>query len=199
MKGLMQNWPLLVHRLLDHASAWHGERQVVSRSVEGPIHRETYSEMDRRSRALASAVEAKLGLKEGDIVATMAWNTYRHMEIWYGIMSLGAVVHTLNPRLFAEQLDYIINHAGDRWIFVDLTFVPMFEKLQDKLKTVRGFVIMTDRSHMPEATTLKNPICYEELITGGDSTFAWPVLDENTACGLCYTSGHKWLKYLQSR
>jgi acyl-CoA synthetase (AMP-forming)/AMP-acid ligase II len=189
MKALMQDWPLLVHRVLDHASAWHGEREVISRSVEGPIHRETYREMDQRSRALASAVQGKLGVKEGDIIATMAWNTYRHMEIWYGIMSLGAVVHTLNPRLFAEQLIYIVNHAEDQWIFIDLTFVPIFEKLQDKLASVKGFVIMTDRAHMPESTSLKNIVCYEELIADGDASFGWPELDENTACGLCYTSG----------
>jgi acyl-CoA synthetase (AMP-forming)/AMP-acid ligase II len=189
MKGLMQDWPLLVHRVLDHAAQWHGEREIVSRTVEGPIHRQTYRDLDRRSRSLASAAQAKLGIKKGDIVATMAWNGYRHMEIWYGIMSLGAVVHTLNPRLFPEQLNYIINHAEDQWIFLDLTFVPLFEKLQSTLPTVTGYVIMTDRAHMPEATTLKNLVCYEDLIADGDDTFAWPELDENTACGLCYTSG----------
>ena len=189
MKGLMQDWPLLVHRVLDHAARWHGEREIISRSVEGPMHRETYRDLDRRARALASAAQAKLGISQGDIIATMAWNGYRHMEIWYGVMSLGAVVHTLNPRLFAEQLIYIVNHAEDQWIFTDLTFVSLFEKLQDKLPSVKGFVIMTDAAHMPASTTLKNPICYEDLIAQGDTTFAWPVLDENTACGLCYTSG----------
>jgi acyl-CoA synthetase (AMP-forming)/AMP-acid ligase II len=189
MKGLMQDWPLLVHRVLDHAANWHGEREIISRTVEGPIHRQTYRDLDRRSRALGSAAQSRLGLKQGDIIATMAWNGYRHMEIWYGVMSLGAIVHTLNPRLFAEQLIYIINHAEDKWIFTDLTFVPIFEKLQDKLTSVKGFVIMTDAAHMPAGTTLKNPICYEELITAGDAEFAWPELDENTACGLCYTSG----------
>ena len=189
MKGLMQDWPLLVHRVLDHSARWHGEREIISRTVEGPIHRETYRDLDRRSRALASAVQAKLGVKEGDIIATMAWNGYRHMEIWYGIMSLGAVVHTLNPRLFADQLTYIVNHAEDQWIFIDLTFVPLFEKLQATMPSVKGFVIMTDAAHMPASTTLKNPVCYEDLIAQGDATFKWPALDENTACGLCYTSG----------
>jgi acyl-CoA synthetase (AMP-forming)/AMP-acid ligase II len=189
MKGLMQDWPLLVHRVLDHASHWHSEREIVSRSVEGPIHRETYHDLDLRSRALASAARQKLDIKEGQIVATMAWNGYRHIEIWYGIMGLGAVVHTLNPRLFPEQLTYIINHAEDQWIFTDLTFVPIFEKLQEQIPTVKGFVIMTDRAHMPAATTLKNVKCYEELIADGDSSFSWPQIDENTACGLCYTSG----------
>jgi acyl-CoA synthetase (AMP-forming)/AMP-acid ligase II len=189
MKGLMQNWPLLVHRVLDHASHWHGETEVVSRSVEGPIHRETYRELDHRSRALASVARQKLNVKGGDIIATMAWNGYRHMEIWYGIMGLGAVVHTLNPRLFPEQLTYIINHAEDQWVFTDLTFVPLFEKLQVHVPTIKGFIIMTDRAHMPENTTLKNVICYEELIAEGDIAFSWPQFDENTACGLCYTSG----------
>ena len=189
MKGLMQDWSLLVHRVLDHAAQWHGERDIVSRTVEGPIHRQTYRDLDRRARTLASAVQARLGIKPGDIIATMAWNGYRHMEIWYGVMSLGAVVHTLNPRLFADQLVYIINHAEDQWIFTDLTFVPLLEKLQDNLPSVKGFIIMTDAAHMPASTTLKNPICYEDLLVQGDATFAWPEFDENTACGLCYTSG----------
>jgi acyl-CoA synthetase (AMP-forming)/AMP-acid ligase II len=188
MKGLMQDWPLLVHRVLDHAAAWHGEREIISRTVEGHIHRETYRDMDARARALGSAARKQLGLKKGSIIATMAWNGYRHMEIWYGIMSLGAVVHTLNPRLFADQLTYIINHAEDQCIFTDLSFVPLFEKLQATLPKVKGFVIMTDRAHMPD-TGLKNAICYEELVAAGDANFNWPELDENTACGLCYTSG----------
>ena len=189
MKGLMQDWPLLVHRVLDHAARWHGEQEIVSRSVEGPIHRQTYRELDRRSRALASAAKKHLKAKKGSVIATMAWNGYRHMEIWYGLMGMGAVVHTLNPRLFAEQLIYIINHAEDQWIFTDLTFVPIFEKLQDKLPMVKGFVVMTDRAHMPIGTKLRNVICYEEFLGQGDEGFEWPKLDENTACGLCYTSG----------
>ena len=189
MKGLMQDWPLLVHRVLDHAARWHGEQEIVSRTVEGPIHRHTYRDLDRRSRALASAAKKHLKAKKGSVIATMAWNGYRHMEIWYGLMGLGAVVHTLNPRLFAEQLIYIINHAEDQWIFTDLTFVPIFEKLQDKLPKVKGFVVMTDRAHMPVDCKLPNAICYEELLAQGDEGFEWPMLDENTACGLCYTSG----------
>ncbi len=188
MQGLMQDWPLLVHTVLDHASTYHGDREVVSRTVEGPIHRYTYRDMERRSRAMADAAARELGLGRGDVIATMAWNGYRHVEIWYGLMGLGAVVHTLNPRLFPDQICYIVNHAEDRWIFVDLTFVPLLEEMQDKLATVKGFVVMTDRAHMPE-TSLRNAICYEELIAGGDEGFAWPRLDENDACGMCYTSG----------
>ena len=186
MRGLMQDWPLLVHTVLDHARMYHGDQEIVSRTVEGPIHRYTYRDLDARSRKLASAMERR-GYKLGDVVGTMAWNGYRHMEIWYGMMSLGAVVHTLNPRLFAEQLVYIINHAEDRLIFVDLTFVPVLEAIQDKLTGVAGYVIMTDADHMPE-TSLRNPICYEDLVAEGDH-MEWPSFDENTACGMCYTSG----------
>jgi acyl-CoA synthetase (AMP-forming)/AMP-acid ligase II len=189
MLGLMQDFPLLVHRVLDHAARWHGDTEVVSRSVEGPIHRTTYRELDRRARQLASAVGTRLGVSLGSIVATMAWNTWRHLEIWYGVMGAGGIVHTLNPRLFHDQLTYIINHAEDRWIFTDLTFVPLFEKLQDSLPRVAGFVVMTDRAHMPATTTLRNVLCYEELIAEGDPSYRWPEFDENTACGMCYTSG----------
>ncbi len=189
MLGLMQDFPLLVHRVLDHAARWHGESEIVSRSVEGPIHRTTYRELNARSRALASAVQKKLGVGLGSIVGTMAWNTWRHMEIWYGVMGVGGVVHTLNPRLFTDQLDYIVNHAEDEWIFLDLSFIGLFEKLQGRLPRVKGFVVMTDRAHMPATTSLRNPICYEELIAEGDENFEWPQFDENTACGICYTSG----------
>ncbi len=189
MLGLMQDCPLLAHTVLDHAARWHGATEIVSRSVEGPIHRTTYAEVDRRSRALASACRNKLGLELGSVIGTMAWNTWRHMEIWYGVMGLGAVVHTLNPRLFADQLVYIVNHGGDRFIFTDLSFVPLFEKLQDQMPKVEGFIVMTDRAHMPAQTKLRNPICYEELILEGDPDFAWPSFDENTAAGMCYTSG----------
>ena len=183
----MQDWPLLVHTILDHARTYHGTREIVSRMVEGPIHRYTYIDLDRRSRQLASALAGR-GIGLGDIVGTMAWNGYRHMEIWYGAMSLGAVVHTLNPRLFADQLTYIVNHAEDRFVFVDLTFVPVLEGIQDDLPGVSGFIIMTDEDHMPD-TSLRNPICYETLLAEGDAGFAWPSFGENTACGICYTSG----------
>lgn len=189
MRGLMQDFPLLVHRVLDHAARWHAETPVLSRSVEGPLHRTDYAGVSRRARALASACERRLGLKLGSVIATMAWNTWRHLEIWYGIMGLGAIVHTLNPRLFTEQLSYIVNHAEDEWIFIDLSFVSLFEELQARLPHVKGFVILTDAAHMPPGTTLRNPVCYEELVAEGDVEFAWPEFDENTACGLCYTSG----------
>ena len=189
MLGLMQDWPLLVHTILDHASRWHGDREIVSRRVEGDISRTNYRELDRRARALASAAQGRLGLKLGDVVCTMSWNGYRHLETWYAIMGLGAVVHTLNPRLFADQLDYVINHGEGKWIFLDATFVPVIEAVQDRLPKVKGYVIMSDDAAMPTSTTLKNVINYEALVGEGDTSFAWPSFDENTACGMCYTSG----------
>jgi 3-(methylthio)propionyl---CoA ligase len=188
MKGLMQDWPLLVHTILDHA-AWLGPREVVTRTVEGPIHRYSYGDLDHRARMIASACGKHLGISFGDVIGTMAWNTHRHAEIWYGLMSLGVVVHTLNPRLFAEQLAYIVNHAEDQWLFIDLTFVPLLESLSDRLPRVKGYIVMTDESHMPKETRLPNPICYETLIADGDPDLDWPRLDEQTACGICYTSG----------
>ncbi|MBZ0217304.1 MAG: fatty-acid--CoA ligase [Fimbriimonadaceae bacterium] len=187
MLGLMQDWPLLCHRIIDHAKIQHGGREIVSRSVEGPIHRITYREIHARALRIAQALD-KMGIKEGDRVGTMAWNTWRHLESWYGILGVGAVYHTVNPRLFPEQLVYIINHGGDRVMMTDLTFVPLFEKLQDKLPLVETYIVMTDRDHMPE-TSLKNAICYEDWINDVDGDFAWKEVEENAAAGMCYTSG----------
>lgn len=188
MQGLMQDFPLLVHRVLDHAARWHGATPILSRSVEGPLHRTDYATVNRRARALASACERQLGLSMGSVIASMAWNTWRHLEIWYGVMGMGGIVHTLNPRLFTDQLSYIVNHAEDQWIFTDLTFVPLLEKLQDQCPKVKGFVILTDEAHMPQ-TSLRNVVCYETLIAQGDEAYEWPAFDENTASGMCYTSG----------
>lgn len=187
MKGLMQDWPLRVTTIIDHAARFHGDREIVTRTVEGPIARTTYKQVHLRARKVAQAL-TKLGVKEGDIVATMAWNTARHLEAWYGIMGMGAVCHTLNPRLFAEQLVYIINHAEDKIIFLDLTFVPILEGIADKLPNVKAYVIMTDKAHMPQ-TKLPNVLCFEEIVEAEDGNFKWAEVDENAACGLCYTSG----------
>ncbi|MEN8722136.1 MAG: 3-(methylthio)propionyl-CoA ligase [Alphaproteobacteria bacterium] len=188
MQGLMQDWPLLISKILDHGTKWHGEREIVSRTIEdGSIHRYTFAEMGVRARKIASALD-KRGVKLGDRIGTLAWNTYRHVESWYGISCMGAVTHTLNPRLFPEQISYIINHAEDRMIFVDLTFVPILEGLAAEIPNVEAFIIMTDRANMPE-TTLKNVICYEELLEEGSDDYVWPEFDENTASSLCYTSG----------
>jgi 3-(methylthio)propionyl---CoA ligase len=187
MHGLMMEMPLLISALLRHVDRNHGDIEVVSRCVEGPIHRYTYHEAHRRARQLANALRA-LGVQPADRVATLAWNGYRHFEIYYAVSGSGAVCHTVNPRLFPEQIEYIINHAEDRYVFCDLTFVPLLVKIAPRLATVRGFVIMTDRAHMPEAT-LPNMLCYEELLQRQDDRFEWPEFDERTASSLCYTSG----------
>ncbi|MGB3809380.1 MAG: 3-(methylthio)propionyl-CoA ligase [Parvibaculum sp.] len=187
MKGLMQNWPLRVSTIIDHAARFHGDQEIVTRTVEGPITRTTYRAVHLRARKVAQAL-TRLGVKEGDIVATMGWNTARHLEAWYGIMGMGAVCHTLNPRLFAEQLVYIINHAEDKLVFLDLTFVPILEAIADKLPRVEAYVVMTDRAHMP-ATKLPNALCFEEIVEAENGDFEWAKVDENAACGLCYTSG----------
>ncbi len=187
MLGLMQDYPLLVHTALDHAKVNHGERELVTRSVEGPIRRYTFADLHSRSLRVAKALERD-GVKLGDRIATMAWNTDRHMETWYGIMGIGAICHTLNPRLFAEQLVYIINHAQDRMLFVDLTFLPLIQALADKIPTVEKVIVMTDADHMP-ADAGSNAVAYEDWLGGVDEDFAWARFDENTAAALCYTSG----------
>lgn len=187
MFGLMQDRPLLISSLIEFAALNHGDEEIVSRTVEGPIHRYTYKDCVVRSRRLASALN-RLGVVEGDRIATLAWNGYRHVEIYYGVSGMGAVCHTINPRLFPEQIIYIINHAEDKYIFVDLTFVPLLEKVIDQIPHVKGFIIMTDDAHMP-ATAFPNVICYETLLESADDDFSWPVFDERTASSLCYTSG----------
>ncbi|WP_428266169.1 3-(methylthio)propionyl-CoA ligase [Haliangium sp.] len=187
MFGQMQDTPLLISSLIDFAAEYHGGTEIVSRAVEGSIHRYTWTDAARRSRQIAAAL-ARLGVGVGDRVATLAWNGYRHVELYFGVSGMGAVLHTINPRLFADQIVYIVEHAADRYVFTDLTFVPLLEKLADKLPAVEGYVIMTDRAHMPE-TSLPNPLCYEELIEAESGDYAWPSLDERTASSLCYTSG----------
>jgi fatty-acyl-CoA synthase len=187
MLGLMQDWPLTVDKIIDHAKNWHGHREVVTRSVEGPIVRTTYGEMHGRAKRVSNALLA-WGVKPGDRIATLAWNTGRHMEAWYGIMGIGAVCHTLNPRLFPEQLIYIINHAEDRMIFVDLTFVPLLEAILPHCPCVQKVIVMTDEWTMP-ATKLPAAECYEQVLSEATEDAAWGQFDEKTACGLCYTSG----------
>ena len=187
MLGLMQDWPLTVDKILDHAAEWHGGREVVTRSVEGPIVRTTYGEIRGRAKRLSSAL-AELGIKPGDRVATLAWNSGRHMEAWYAIMGMGAVCHTLNPRLFAEQLCYIINHAQDRIIFTDLTFLPTLMENRARMPSVERFIVLTDDAHF-KSVTLEGALCSETLIEQAGGDRAWGGFDEHTACGLCYTSG----------
>ena len=187
MLGLMQDWPLLMHRIIDHAAAVHGGRVVITRSVEGPIHTTNYAEIRARALKVAQRL-TKDGIKLGDRVATLAWNTWRHMEAWYGITGIGAIYHTVNPRLFPDQIIWIVNHAADRVMITDLTFVPLLEKIADKLPTIERYIMLTDAAHMPQ-TTLKNAVAYEDWIGEADGDFAWVEFDENTAAGMCYTSG----------
>ncbi|MDR7230988.1 fatty-acyl-CoA synthase [Caulobacter sp. BE264] len=195
MQGLMQHGALTLDKIIDHAAMWHGGREVVSRSVEGPIVRTTYGAIRERAKRVSNALLG-MGIKPGDRVGTLAWNTGRHMEAWYGIMGIGAVCHTLNPRLFPEQIAWIADHAGDRAIFTDLTFLPIIAAILPRLPHVEHVVVFTDRAHMPadfaptgEAPHFKGLLCYEELVEQHHADCAWGGFDEGTAAGLCYTSG----------
>jgi len=187
MLGLMQDYPLLVHTILDHAALNHGERELVTRAVEGPIRRCTLADIKTRSLSAAKALQRE-GIGLGDRVATMAWNTDRHMETWYGIMGVGAICHTVNPRLFTEQLVYIFNHAEDRILFVDTTFVPIMEAIAAQLTSIEKYIVLTDHENMPDST-LPGAIDYESWLAASDPDFEWASFDENTAAALCYTSG----------
>ncbi|HEY9068478.1 MAG TPA: 3-(methylthio)propionyl-CoA ligase [Burkholderiaceae bacterium] len=188
MNGLMMQQPLLISSLLVHAERHHGDQEVVSRRVEGDIHRETYRELAARSRRLAKALAA-LGITQSQRVATLAWNGHRHMELYYAVSGSGAVLHTLNPRLHPDHVVYIADHAEDAALFFDLTFLPVIEAVASRVKTVKHFVAMTDRAHMPKETKVANLLCFEDLIEAQDDRFEWPSFDENLASSLCYTSG----------
>jgi fatty-acyl-CoA synthase len=187
MLGLMQQWPLLNHKIIDSAARQHGAREIVSRSVEGPIVRTTYGEARTRALKVAQRL-ARDGFKRGERIGTLAWNSARHLEAWYGIMGMGGVYHTLNPRLFPEQIAWIMNHAEDRALFVDLTFMPLVEKIAPLVKSLKKVIVLTDAAHMPESR-LPNIVAYEDWIAEADGDFAWLAMDENEACGMCYTSG----------
>ena len=187
MFGLMQDRPLLISSLIDHAAAFHPEAEIIGRTVEGPVHRTNYGEVQRQAKQVANALKV-LGVAPGDRVGTLAWNTYRHLALYYGVSGSGTVLHTVNPRLFPEQIDYIVNHAEDKVLFFDTSFAALVEKLAPKLKSVSAFVAMTDRAHMP-AIDVPNLLCYDELIGAQSEDYAWPVFDERTASSLCYTSG----------
>ncbi|HEX8902041.1 long-chain-fatty-acid--CoA ligase [Vitreimonas sp.] len=187
MLGLMQDWPLTVDRILDHAKANFPRREVVTRSVEGPISRTTYANIWRRAKQVTNALQER-GVGLGDRVATLAWNTERHIEAWYGAMGMGAILHTVNPRLFPEQIAWIINHAEDKILFFDTTFTPIVEKIAPLLKTVQTYVAFTDREHTPKSS-VTHFVAYEDFIHGHAQEAAWGGFDEHTAAGLCYTSG----------
>ena len=187
MLGLMQNFPLIIPRLLTYAERFHANTEIVSRRVEGDIHRYTFENLGQRSRQLANALTA-LGVSSGDVVGTIAWNGYRHMELYYALPGIEAVYHTINPRLSAEQLSYIVNHAEDQYVFVESMFVPLLENIADEITAVKGFIILCDEDDMP-ATTLPNALCYESFIKNQSTEYIWADFDENTAAGICYTSG----------
>ncbi|MDA9094532.1 long-chain fatty acid--CoA ligase [Gammaproteobacteria bacterium] len=187
MIGDMQTWTPNVASIIEHAKRIHPTTEIISRMVSGDVHRTNYDEVCIRSRKLASALERD-GYKKGDVLATLALNTYRHLEMYYGISGMGGINHTLNFRLHPEQAVYIINHAEDKVIFCEAPFVPILEGLKDQLPLVEKYIILCDQSDMPE-TVLKNAISYEEYIKDGDENYNWPIMDDNAACGLCYTSG----------
>lgn len=188
MLGQMMNMPLTTTSILAFAEKVYAGSEIVSVTADNPLHRYTYAEAFQRVRQLANAL-IKLGCKDGDVIGTLAWNDYRHLELYYAISCSGMVCHTVNPRLFPEQLQYIIDHAEDKFVFIDVMFVPLLEKLAPALPRVKGYIVLTDEAHMPTASSLPNLLCYESLIAKESTAFDWPQLDENQASALCYTSG----------
>lgn len=188
LMGQMMYQPLLISNILCHADRHFGDVEIVSRRVEGDIHRYTYRDCHRRARQLANAL-ASLGGKMGDRIATLAWNGYRHLELYYAVSGSGGVLHTINPRLFAEQVAYIVNHAEDQYVFFDRTFLPLIQAIAAQCPTVKGFVALCDRARMPPDDGIPNLLCYEDLIERCSDDYDWPQFDENAASGLCYTSG----------
>ena len=187
LQGLMMRTPLLISSLIVHADRHHGDTEIVSRRVEGDIHRTTYRELHRRSRQLANALDG-LGIRASDRVATLAWNGHRHMELYFAVSGSGNVLHTINPRLHPEQIAWIVNHAEDQALFFDLTFLPLIAAVAPHCRTVKHWVAMTDRAHMP-ATPGVELQCYEDIIGSHSDHYAWPEFDEDAASSICYTSG----------
>jgi fatty-acyl-CoA synthase len=189
MYGQMMQMPLLISSLIQHADRHHGDTEIVSRRVEGDIHRTTYGEVHRRARQLANALHS-MGVQRGDRIATLAWNGYRHLELYYAVSGMGAVLHTINPRLHPEQMAWIANHAEDKFLFFDMTFLPLVEGIAPHCRTIKRHIAMIDREKMPAqskiASTLDN---YEDLVNQHSDRFAWPEFDENLASSMCYTSG----------
>ena len=186
MLGLMQETPLLISSLIEYAARYHSETQIITRTLEGPIHTSTWATVHERAKRLAQAL-LKLGVQRGDRIATLAVNTHRHLELYYAVSGIGAVLHTVNPRLFPDQLEYIFNHAEDRLLFFDLPFLPLIKALRPALKSVRNLILLSDKAHAP--ADVAELLTYEELLEPGRDDFAWPELPENQAAALCYTSG----------
>jgi fatty-acyl-CoA synthase len=188
LRGLMMDRPLLVSSILDHAAARYGTVEMVSCTADEPVHRTTYAALAQRARQLARALQDRLGVRQAERVATLAWNDHRHFELYYAIAGIGAVCHTINPRLFPDQIAYIMNHAEDRYLFTDPMFLPLLEQLAPRLTSLERIVVLSDAGHMPKSG-LGGLVDYESLISDLPREFAWPEFDETTACGLCYTSG----------
>ncbi|MEO9064927.1 MAG: AMP-binding protein, partial [Burkholderiaceae bacterium] len=188
MQGLMMGTQLLISTLIEHAGRHNGAAEIVSRRVEGDIHRTTWREVQRRSKQLANALLA-MGVEHGDRIATIAWNGYRHLELYYAVSGIGAILHTINPRLHPDQITWIVNHAEDQHLFFDTTFLPIVAAVAAHCPTVKTWNAMVGRDHMPP--DFQGPVlnCYEELIDGASEHYVWPSFDENTASSLCYTSG----------
>ena len=187
MQGLMMDMPLLISSLIQHADRYHGDTEIVSRTVEGPIHRYTYRDAHTRSRKLANAL-ARLNVKSGDRVGTLAWNGYRHFELYYAVSGMGGIIHTVNPRLFPEQIAWIVNDADDQYLCFDLTFAPLIEAIAPKCTGVKGWIALCAREHLPK-NKIPNLLCYEDLLAAESDQYTWPQFDEKTAAALCYTSG----------
>ena len=188
LAGLIMDMPLMISSVIQYAATYHGDTEIVARGVGGAIHRYNYAEAHRRMKRLANGL-GQLGVKAGDRIGTLGWNTHRHFELFYGVSGSGAVLHPVNPRLFADQLVYIINHAEDAWLFIDEATLPLAEQLAPRLPPVKGFVLMADRSAMPTRTTLGTLLCYEDLLAAESEDYAWPQFDERSASSICYTSG----------
>jgi fatty-acyl-CoA synthase len=188
MQGLMMDMPLLISSILQHAARHHGDTQIVSRRLEGDIHRYTYIDCERRARTLADAL-GQAGVKQGDRVATLAWNGYRHMEIYYAVGGMGGVIHTINPRLHPDQIAWIVNHAEDTHLAFDITFLPIIEAIAARCPKVRSWIAMVDKDRHPVSAALPNLVNYEQLLRSGRGNWRWPEFDERSAVALCYTSG----------
>jgi 3-(methylthio)propionyl---CoA ligase len=188
MQGLIMDMPLMISAAMRHAAEFHGKTEVVARTIEGDIHRYDYATAHARMQQLANAL-LRLGMRPGDRVGSLAWNTHRHFEMFYGVSGTGAVLHTINPRLFAEQLVYIINHAEDRLLFVDAATLPVVEAIEPRLTTIEHYVMMCEPARMPAKTSLPKLLCYDELLAKEPAHYDWPDFDERSASTLCYTSG----------
>ncbi|MEO8154911.1 MAG: 3-(methylthio)propionyl-CoA ligase [Rhizobacter sp.] len=186
--GQMMQMPLMISSLIVHAARHSADTEIVSKRAEGDLHRYTYKDCELRARKLAQAL-ARLGCEAGDRVGTLAWNGYRHLEIYYGTSGSALVCHTINPRLFPEQIVWIADDAKDKVLLFDLTFLPLVEKIAPSLKSIKHYVLMTDRAHMPASTALPGLLCYEELVDAENGDYAWPEFEEETASSICYTSG----------